>query len=150
MTFKNIRISKRGGGTRLQRVKVLASGKYKFVKNLSKGAKRVTKRSRKSNPKRRTRKVTRKKRRRGGKSLQQQVFKWLRIGSLVAPAVGEGLRWKNQPEEIAPQILKLYSGYYYPRGEFSFTWLAQGWLPFVATTLMTAIVPKISGIIRRL
>lgn len=33
-TFKNIRIKKRGGGTRLQRVQVLASGKYKFVKNL--------------------------------------------------------------------------------------------------------------------
>lgn len=32
-TYKNIRIKKRGGGTRLQRVQVLASGKYKFVKN---------------------------------------------------------------------------------------------------------------------
>ena len=31
--FKNIRIKKPGGGTRLQRVQVLASGKYKFVKN---------------------------------------------------------------------------------------------------------------------
>jgi len=36
-TYKNIRIKKRGGGTRLQRVQVLASGKYKFVKNLVKG-----------------------------------------------------------------------------------------------------------------
>ena len=36
-TFKTIRIKKRGGGTRLQRVQVLASGKYKFVKNLGKG-----------------------------------------------------------------------------------------------------------------
>ena len=33
VTFKNIRIKKPGGGTRLQRVKVLASGKYRFVKN---------------------------------------------------------------------------------------------------------------------
>ncbi len=32
-SYKNIRIKKPGGGTRLQRVKVLASGKYKFVKN---------------------------------------------------------------------------------------------------------------------
>ena len=37
-TYKNIRIKKRGGGTRLQRVQVLASGKYKFVKNLSKSS----------------------------------------------------------------------------------------------------------------
>jgi len=37
-TYKNIRIKKRGGGTRLQRVQVLASGKYKFVKNISKSS----------------------------------------------------------------------------------------------------------------
>jgi len=36
--FKNITVKKRGGGTRLQRVQVLASGKYKFVKNPSKRA----------------------------------------------------------------------------------------------------------------
>ena len=35
-TFKNIRIKMKGGKTRLQRVQVLASGKYKFVKNLTK------------------------------------------------------------------------------------------------------------------
>lgn len=45
MTFKNITIKKRGGGTRTQRVKVLASGKYKFVKNLGKT------KSKSSNPK---------------------------------------------------------------------------------------------------
>ncbi len=32
-TFKNIRIKMKNGKTRLQRVQVLASGKYKFVKN---------------------------------------------------------------------------------------------------------------------
>jgi hypothetical protein len=42
-TFKNIRIKKRGGGTRLQRVQVLASGKYKFVKNLKKSASKKVK-----------------------------------------------------------------------------------------------------------
>lgn len=36
MQYKNIRIRKAGGGTRLQRVQVLASGKYKFVKNNTK------------------------------------------------------------------------------------------------------------------
>ena len=36
-TYKNIRIKMKGGKTRLQRVQVLASGKYKFVKNLAKG-----------------------------------------------------------------------------------------------------------------
>ncbi len=36
-TFKNIRIKMKNGKSRLQRVQVLASGKYKFVKNLTKG-----------------------------------------------------------------------------------------------------------------
>ncbi len=55
-TFKNIRLKKRGGGTRLQRVMVLKSGKFRFVKNLKKGSStrgnpknKKTKRS--SNPK---------------------------------------------------------------------------------------------------
>lgn len=36
-TFKNIRITMKNDKTRLQRVQVLASGKYKFVKNIVKG-----------------------------------------------------------------------------------------------------------------
>lgn len=47
-TYKVITIKKKGGGTRRQRVQVLASGKYKFVKNLGSKArktpKKVTKR----------------------------------------------------------------------------------------------------------
>ncbi len=46
-TYKNIRIPKRGGGSRLQRVQVLASGKYKFVKNLKKSASKTKKKVRK-------------------------------------------------------------------------------------------------------
>ena len=34
VTYRNITVRKKGGGTRLQRAKVLASGKLKFVKNL--------------------------------------------------------------------------------------------------------------------
>ncbi|GAI88910.1 unnamed protein product [marine sediment metagenome] len=36
VTTKNIRIKMKNGKTRLQRVQVLASGKYKFIKNLKK------------------------------------------------------------------------------------------------------------------
>lgn len=52
-TFKNIRIKMKNGKTRLQRVQVLASGKYKFVKNpttFSKQAKRRTTTKRRSAP----------------------------------------------------------------------------------------------------
>ncbi len=50
-TYKNIRIKKRGGGTRLQRVQVLASGKYKFVKNLTKSSNKSTTKKKKSGSK---------------------------------------------------------------------------------------------------
>lgn len=52
MTFKTITVKKRGGGTRRQKVKVLASGKYKFVKNSSTSSRKSTKR--KSSSKRRS------------------------------------------------------------------------------------------------
>ena len=64
--YKNIRIKKRGGGTRLQRVQVLASGKYKFVKNK---ATRKSSKKKSSNPKRRRTKTAKKAIRRGGKKL---------------------------------------------------------------------------------
>lgn len=43
--LKTIRIKKSGGGTRLQKVKVLASGKYRFVKNTTKGMVRKTRKA---------------------------------------------------------------------------------------------------------
>jgi len=53
-TYKNIRIKKRGGGTRLQRVQVLASGKYKFVKNLTKGKRKTYKITSRAHPRKRS------------------------------------------------------------------------------------------------
>ena len=65
MTFKNIKIKKRGGGTRLQRVQVLASGKYKFVKNLTKSVKTSpSKKAVKTTSKRKVRKLGKPKKRR--------------------------------------------------------------------------------------
>jgi len=43
--LKTIKIKKRGGETRLQKVKVLASGKYRFVKNTTKGMVRKTRKA---------------------------------------------------------------------------------------------------------
>lgn len=52
-TYKNIKIKKRGGGTRTQRVMVLSNGKYKFVKNKS-----GTKKSKSKKPKKKSSKNT--------------------------------------------------------------------------------------------
>lgn len=46
MPIKIIRIRKAGGGTRLQKVEVLKSGKYKFVKNNKKTRKFTTRKRR--------------------------------------------------------------------------------------------------------
>jgi hypothetical protein len=43
--LKTIRIKKPGGGSRLQKVKVLPSGKYRFVKNTTKGMVRKTRKA---------------------------------------------------------------------------------------------------------
>jgi len=153
MTFKNIRIKKKGGGSRLQRVKVLASGKYKFVKNLTKSKSRTTKS--KTKTKRRKTNVVRRKKRRGGKSLQPTVFKYLRLGSLAAP----GLIYAAQKlplDQKLNEIFRVYSGvnvkHSIESNEFQFDWkrLMMGWGPFLATTLVTYGIPKLAGIIRRL
>ena len=46
VTYKNVRVKMANGKYRMQRAQVLASGKYKFVKNLKSGARKVTKRVR--------------------------------------------------------------------------------------------------------
>jgi len=91
--IKTIKIKKKGGGTRLQKVKVLASGKYRFVKNTVKGAVRKTrakgrpaytkakpKRTKKTNKPRTTRKSVAK------KSLKSKIFG----GTLGKVALGMG------------------------------------------------------------
>lgn len=58
--LKTIRIKKAGGGTRLQKVKVLASGKYRFVKNTTKGMVRKTRKAGRKAYEKTKRKVKRK------------------------------------------------------------------------------------------
>ncbi len=43
--FRNIKIKKPGGGTRMQRAQVLKSGKLKFVKNVKRGGKKAAKKA---------------------------------------------------------------------------------------------------------
>jgi len=109
-------------------------------------------RSRVSNPKtkRRKRKMGRRKRRGGGKSLQQQVFKWLRIGALVAPgAIALTAKGASTEEKLSYALAK-YTGYESWNKKFNFQQLVEGYGPFLATTLVTYGIPKLAGIIRRL
>lgn len=142
-TYKNIRLPKRGGGTRLQRVQVLASGKYKFVKNLVKGKTSKTPKKRKS--KSGSKKVMA----RRGMNLLGTAFKFLKLGSFVAPGVlyyqTVGLDMKNK---IARTLIA-YAGIG-KDNKHSWGLMGQMWLPLLGTTLVTYAVPKIGGLIRRL
>ena len=110
-TYKNIRIKKRGGGTRTQRVQVLASGKYKFVKNKGRSStKRSTKRKASSKKRRKTKRrrnpmARRKKRNRKKRSFTIPIA--VAGGLMAMPAVQASInnalagQWRNIPQTLA-------------------------------------------------
>jgi len=157
VSFKNIRIKKPGGGTRLQRVKVLASGKYKFVKNLTKSKSRTTKskttrRKKRNNPVRRVNRTARRRRRnrKGGSNLQAKIFKWIRFGALVAPAAYTAMQHKGDMQHAIEHGLYRYTGWSGDRQTWEWQGLLEGWGPFLGACLATYGIPKLMGIIRRL
>lgn len=149
MTFKNIRIKMKGGKSRMQRVKVLASGKYKFVKNIKKSS---SSKPKKSTPKsKKSKSKTGKGGKRMGKSIQQTAFKWLRIGALAAPAVYAYQHpFNNDPKYRLIDGVKYYTGYNLETGVFDWNDLAKGWGAFLGATVATYGIPKIAGILRKL
>jgi len=154
VTYKNITIKKKGGGTRKQRVQVLASGKYKFVKNLTKSVKsrspKKTKTTRRKNkPKRRNRNLARRKNRGCGKSFTRTAYKLVRVGALAAPAVATAMAQASGHAKVR-QGLRWYTGYDIDTGKFDFGDLAKGWMPFIGASLVTYGIPKITGLLRKL
>jgi len=92
-TYKNITIKMKGGKTRKQRAMVLASGKLKFVKNLTTSRVKSTKKSKKNNPKRRNRKMPRRRRGRGRRGSRKFTIPIAPIaGILAAPAVSAAIK----------------------------------------------------------
>jgi len=149
MTYKTITIKKKGGGTRKQRVKVLKSGKFKFVKNITRRAR--ARKSRVSKPKRRRRILGRRrgKRRGGGKSISQQAMKWIRVAALVAPGAHAAMSEGTNEQKIT-RAIRYYTGYELTTGEWKPGELSKGWGPYLAAIVMTYGIPKLAGIIRRM
>ena len=131
----------------------------KAIKKLGRTRRRVSKtgkvyytkpkRRKKSKSKRRVRRTARKKSRKGGKSLQRTVFKWLRVGALLAPAINDIMRGTH-PAQKAVFVIESYSGYNIDKHQFNIKWLMRGWTPFIMTSLLTYGIPKLMGIIRRM
>ena len=132
--FKIIRIKKAGGGTRLQKVKVLASGKYRFVKNTTKGMVRKTRKVGRKAYEKTTRKTKRKSSKPKSKSNKQRKsssnMKLPKIPSVikkVAVGVGAASLAGMVVGIIAPQ----FSGIARPIAA-----LAAGGIPGVAGELL--------------
>jgi len=84
-----------------------------------------------------------------GKSLQQTVFKWIRVAGLLAP-VGRAFVEGGSPAHMANTAISRWTGYSFEEGIFRWEHLVEGWSPFVAACLATYGIPKLVGIIRRL
>jgi len=148
-TFKNITIKMKGGGSRKQRVKVLKSGKFRFVKNLTKSK---SKRTKKTTPKRSRRTMAKKKKSRkgGGKNLQATMFKFIRMGALVGPAAIAVLTPGRSAEQKGKDLLWQFTGWNYDENKFQPEGLLKGYAPYLAAVAATYGIPKIGAIIRRL
>ena len=86
--FKNIRLKMKGGKTRTQRVQVLASGKYRFVKNIGSQSRKLTRTVKKT-----TRRIGKLARRRGRRGSRKFTLPLAPIaGLLAAPAVGATIK----------------------------------------------------------
>jgi hypothetical protein len=112
-TFKNIRIPKKGGGFRLQRVQVLKSGKFKFVKN-KKGGSSTSKKStktkkksggkkKKSNPKKGSGNVSKKNNMSFGNIFMGDAF--------LGPAIKPGIQFASGGRDARGMIRALSRSY---------------------------------------
>lgn len=132
--YKNIKIKKKGGGYRTQRVMVLKSGKYRFVKNKSSRSSKKTNPSKKTT--RRKRNVVKKKKRRSRKftiplAPIAGVVASPALRSAVTDAIGGNF-------DGALQNLGQIIGYY--NGQFYFNKLVENVGPMVAGLLVHKFV----------
>lgn len=138
--YKNIRIKMKSGKTRTQRVQVLKSGKYKFVKNLGTTVKRKI--SRKSNPKktRSVKRTAKKKRRRRSRSMTIPIAAvGGGLAGAIEPIINCGIKqgdWLN----AARWTIAHYTGYDMIDGVFRAEELMKGLAPAVAGLLVHKFV----------
>ena len=131
--YKNITIKKRGGGTRKQRVMVLKSGKYKFVKNLTKSWSQKVTKGKKTVKKRRINKMARKKRRRGSRKFTLPIAP---IAGLAAGLAHPVERLINGDIQGSMEVLKWNYLGLGGDNRFNVAGLMQGTMPLVLGLLI--------------
>lgn len=149
MKTKTITMKKPGGGTRKQKVQVLASGKYKFIKN-NPGRKSNRKRNPSNKKNRRRNRVANKnKKRRHNNNLVGTTMKFVRIGALLGPGAFAMMQNVSNTRKIT-LALRYYTGFDIESGIYRFEDLATGWLPYLSSVMVTRGIQKVSGILRRI
>jgi len=116
---------------------------------------------RKAAPKRRSvrrtvaRRVTRRAPKKVGKKVgrggftQQKLFKLARMAAMLGPHAAVWMSAAS-PQEKASSSVRLLSGFDMNTGQFDFQNLVQGYGPLLATGLITAVIPKINGLVKGL
>ena len=133
--FKTIRIKMKGGGSRLQRVQVLASGKYKFVKNKLSRSRKLTKTVKKI--KRRKTIVAKRKKRRGSRKFTIPIAPI--AGMVASPALRSAITDAIAGNyDGALSNLGMIVGYY--NGQFDAGKLAQNVGPMILGLLVHKFV----------
>lgn len=143
--FRNVRVRMKGGKSRIQRAMVLASGKLRFVKNISRSRSKAPRHrsSRVRSVRPMVRRYTR--RHRSGKSLARGLLKIVPPVALVAPALV-----KAKQGASLNTIQSRYTGFDLETGHFDPHWLIEGYGPFVASKLAIIASGKLAGLLRRL
>ena len=129
-SMKQAAVSWKGGGRK-------ASPKRRSVRRTV--ARRVTRRA----PKKVGKKVGR-----GGFS-QQKLFKLARMAAMLGPHAAVWMS-AGSPQEKATASVGLLSGFDMNTGQFDFQNLVRGYAPLLATGLVTAVIPKINGLVKGL
>jgi hypothetical protein len=93
-----------------------------------------------------------KRRRRNSGSILKAAYKLLPAAALVAPAAGYAMG-SATPQQKVGQVIRAYTGYSMPNmglgtSGFNAGHLAEGWGPFVLTSIMVYGIQKLRGIIR--
>ena len=134
--FKNIRLKMKGGKTRTQRVQVLPSGKYRFVKNIGSRSRKLTKTVKKIT--RRRFSLTRRKRSRGSRKLTIPIAPIAGLLAGLAKPIEHALAGNF---DTAFNHLSInYTGVHPVTGRFNPEWLKIGLMPLVMGCLVHKFV----------
>lgn len=77
------------------------------------------------------------------------IKRLVQLGALAAPAASIAMGG-GPPEEKLRRGLRIYTGFNMADMSFSWSMLSKGWMPYVATVLITEGIQKATSMIRKL